>query len=330
MAAPLPSPDHNIAMWGATGSGKTTFLAALDIALNRADHVDWRVIGANEASTDKLVELSGTLVNDNAFPEATSGMEQYRWRLIGQTERREGRFWNRRRVKRGHSIGLDVHDAEGELFSNDFIGDHGPMVESLARSRGIVYLFDPIREFKVGDAYRSLDGMLARLAQVVLNSEDAPEDGRLPHHVAVCTTKFDEVRVLQTAEHLGLLDFDEDERGFPRIVHDEDARELFRELCSVSASGTADLVLKKLTRYFDEDRIRFFVTSAVGFHLDPRAGRFNLRDFQNVVPDADSERGFRIRTSVHPINVMEPVLWLAEKLADGRAAEPRPAAGAAR
>ncbi|MEV5824696.1 hypothetical protein AB0L25_03875 [Spirillospora sp. NPDC052242] len=312
-----PSPDHNIAMWGATGSGKTTFLAALDIALSRADHIDWKVIGANEASTDVLIKLSSKLANDNEFPDATFGVEQYQWRLVGQSEHREGRLWNRRTVRRGHSVGLDVHDAEGELFSNDFIGDHEPMLQSLARSRGIVYLFDPIREFEVGDAYKSLDGMLARLAQRMLNAEDAPDDGRLPHYVAVCTTKFDEVRVLQTAQNLGLLDFDADEHGCPRVAGGEDARELFRELCSVSRSGTADLVLRKLTRYFREDRIGFFVTSAVGFHLDPRVNRFNPRDYQNVVPDARSQRGFRIRSGVRPINVMEPLLWLAERLSDG-------------
>ncbi|MBE1530708.1 hypothetical protein [Actinomadura algeriensis] len=316
----LPSPDHNIAMWGATGSGKTTFLAALDIALNRSDDVDWRVIGANDASTDVLVDLSSTLAVRNEFPERTEGMEQYQWRLIGETEHREGRMWNRRTVRRAHTLGLDLYDASGEWFDNDFMGDREPMLQSLTKSRGIVYLFDPIREFKVGDAYKSLDGMLARLAQRMLNAEDAPADGRLPHHVAVCTTKFDEVRVLQTAEHLGLLDYDADEHGCPRVTGDEEARELFRELCSVSATGTAELVLRKLTRYFREDRIRFFATSAVGFHLDPAANGFNGRDFQNVVPDAESTGGFRIRSGVRPINVMEPVLWLAERLADASAA----------
>ncbi|OLT36889.1 hypothetical protein BJF79_30520 [Actinomadura sp. CNU-125] len=217
-----PPPDHNIAMWGATGSGKTTFLAALDVALNLADDVDWRVIGANEASTDVLVDLSGTLTNKSVFPDRTEGLEQYQWRLIGETVHREGRPWNRRTVRRAHTIGLDIHDAAGEWFSNDFMGDREPMLESLAKSRGLVYLFDPIREFKVGDAYKSFDGMLARLAERILNAEDAPADGRLPHHVAVCTTKFDEVRVLQTAEHLGLLDYDADEYGFPRVPGDEE------------------------------------------------------------------------------------------------------------
>ena len=46
--------EYGISMWGAPGSGKTTFLAALNIALTRWGK-DWKVIGADEASTQKLI-----------------------------------------------------------------------------------------------------------------------------------------------------------------------------------------------------------------------------------------------------------------------------------
>jgi hypothetical protein len=37
-------------------------------------------------------------------------------------------------------------------------------------------------------------------------------------------------------------------------------------------------------------------------------------DYQNHLPDEDEPRKTRIRGTVHPINVVEPVLWLAGKL----------------
>ena len=52
---PDHKPDHkpDVAMWGAPGSGKTAFLAALSIALGRAQggKRGWRLIGADSVST---------------------------------------------------------------------------------------------------------------------------------------------------------------------------------------------------------------------------------------------------------------------------------------
>jgi hypothetical protein len=304
--------SHHIAMWGAAGCGKTTFLAALDIALTRVDG-DWKVIGADAASTDALTEQTRKLASEHRFPQATLGVERYKWYLVGERRERTGRWPRRRTVTREDRIGLDLIDAGGELFSS------GPAVgrrllDNLVKSRGIVYLFDPIREFEKGDAYENLHGMLAQLSQELLNAGEFV-DGRLPHHLAVCVTQFDEVRVLKTADRMGLLQVDpKDRHGFPRIMGDADARKLFRELCDVSATGNAELVLNKLTKYFLPDRIRYFVTSAIGFHLPADTGRFDPRDFQNLLPVADSTAVNQIRSGVHPINVMEPMLWLAHRL----------------
>jgi hypothetical protein len=115
--------------------------------------------------------------------------------------------------------------------------------------------------------------------------------------------------MVQTAERMGMLYYDD--RGVPRVGDDE-AREFLIRIAGNLASGDMELMMRKLERTFDPDRIKYFVTSVIGFFLDPRTG-YDPDDFQNVLTD----RGIRrISGPVHPINVAEPVLWLAEQVAD--------------
>jgi hypothetical protein len=138
--------------------------------------------------------------------------------------------------------------------------------------------------------------------------------GCLPHYIAICITKFDEVRVLQTAEKLELLTARRnDEFGFPR-VDPVRAETLLRELCRHSQSGNDDLMLDNLRQHFAPERIRYFVTSAIGFHVDPATNVYNPDDFQNLMPDENDPREMRIRGTVWPINVVEPLMWLASRL----------------
>ena len=113
---------------------------------------------------------------------------------------------------------------------------------------------------------------------------DPEFDGTLPHHVAICVTKFDEPKVFDTAERLKLLRYDRnDPFQFPR-VEGGDARLLFASLCSSSSgNGNGDLMLNALEQYFREDRVKFFVTSAVGFYVDPYTNKFDRDNPQNVV-----------------------------------------------
>ncbi|MEU6740700.1 hypothetical protein [Streptosporangium sandarakinum] len=329
---PDPSPgrpDHNIAMWGAPGSGKSTLLAALYIALTMSDD-DWRIVGSDPASSDYLIEKTNDLSRGKVFPEANMAMERYHWTLIGPAPRRTG-FWGRKaRPGPPPRIGIGMMDAPGGWYgagrpaggpsTSDGPGDPRlqELLDNLERSRGLVFLFDPIREFISGDAFDHLYPPLTRLAERMLAIGELT-DGRLPHHIAVCVTKFDDPRVLQTAETRGLLTVDADDPyQLPRVAGD-DARELFRELCQVSASGNADMVLKSLDRFFHKDRIRFFVTSSIGFYVDRRTKTFDWDDFQNMLP-GEADEDSRIRGQLHPINVVEPILWLGQRLAATRSA----------
>ncbi|MCT9931458.1 ATP-binding protein [Planotetraspora sp. A-T 1434] len=318
-------PSHNIAMWGAPGSGKTTLLASLSIALMRR-RGPWKIIGADDPSAEFLEEKSLTL-SRGEFPQATLDMESYRWVLVGEPkapERRRGRlFGGPPKAAPAPRVGISLLDPPGGLYGDRgsvSATDQKELLDNLVQSRGIVFLFDPIREFDNGDAFDYLYRALVQLAKQILAGDDHG-DGKLPHSLAVCITKFDDRRVLQTAERDGLLTVDPDDpHGFPR-VEPEDAARLFHRLCEVSRSGNADLVVNALDQYFREDRIRFFVTSSIGFYLDPERNVFDARDFQNMVPNVTgNQQGlkagaskFRIRGRVHPINVMEPMVWLGEQ-----------------
>ena len=315
---PPPSqerPEHSVAMWGAPSSGKTTFLAALSLALARQAR-DWRITGADDASTNVLIRLTTALSRDRAFPDATSGMEHYRWLLNGQVRRPLPRRWFRTEYREESvRIGLDLTDASGEIFDPDKPGRgvRSDLVDNLTRSRGIIFLFDPIREFEQGDVFDHTFGVLTQLAQRMDDSPDLIK-GRLPHYVAICVTKFDEIRVLSTADKLSLVVSDPDDPyDFPR-VDDSDARDFFAHLCRVSQSGNAELVPTTLERYFRPERVKYFVTSAIGFHVNPGLDVYDPDDYQNQLPDEDEPRKTRIRGTVHPINVVEPILWLAGKL----------------
>jgi hypothetical protein len=300
-------------MWGPPSTGKTTFLAALSVALIRRGPV-WRVIGENDDSTNRLIELTMGLTEAREFPRATVGIGHYRWAIDGRLPRRVPRRWFGSRLEEQDvRINLDLVDPQGGLASSSRRDRtaQGDLIENLQRSNGIVFLFDPIREFDYSDAFEHTFGMLEQLSQ---RTPGRP-GRRLPHHVAVCVTKFDEVRVLATADKLGLLDYDIEPPGFPRVA-DEDARELFAELCNVSRNGNAELVLNLLEQHFRSDRIRYFITSAIGFYVDPRKGRFDPDDYQNrVQPDPAKPQEARVRGAIYPINVVEPLLWLTEKLA---------------
>lgn len=307
------SPD--IAILGPPVSGKTTFFAALIFALARRNKYDlwsgWNVIGADSASRDQLVAWTTALADGHIFPAATPmSVERYRWLLVGPVWRTVPRRWlGTKRVRETVKVELALADASGELSHPDQ-SRHGPredLIDTLANSRGIVLLFDPITEAARGDAFLYLYSVLAELAQRMVGMREF-HDGFLPHYVAVCISKFDDLRVLTTAERLNLIESDPDDSyGFPRIA-DEDAREFFLQLCRIIGSD-AELVLNTLEQYFRKDRIKYFVTSSIGFYVDFRTNVYDREDMQNLLPD-EYPQASKIRGPVHPINVAEPIFWL--------------------
>jgi hypothetical protein len=334
-AAPVQTAGK-IGLWGAPTSGKTTFLAALSIAANRKRDQRIQLFGADDASTHFLVEQTALLTSDMQFPPATSAESHLNWVMhmnVDAQGRRFGRYWagNVR-----FAFDLDFLDVPGSrydprqaardagaarLFGDDTspasaagaAGEDDAFLNDLASCDGLVLLFDPTNEWLNNEVFHYFYGTLLKIAQRRLR-DPARVTSLLPQYVAVCTTKFDHNDVYRKACEMGFVSPAVDERFFPR-VHDKRAEDFFVAIGKESGLSNADLVRDTLRNFFEEDRVQFFVTSAVGFHVD-RTGRFDEQDFENV--DERSGSSPRIRGPIYPINVIEPMMWLGQKLAVGQ------------
>jgi len=313
-AQTAPASDgQGLVMLGGPGSGKTTYLAALSIALMRGP--GWRLIAKDDLSTSMLTQGVLDLIRRRVFPRATDEITSYHWRLAGEVEHVLRTGWRRRPVRRVEAVSVDlrVTDATGEIFARHQPGSRSSLIEELFRSAGIIFLFDPTREFEVGDTFEYVLQAVTMLQQRA-QADRASAGDRLPHYVAVCLSKFDEDSTFQSAELMHLISYDdEDPRGFPRVA-DSDAREFLRRLCALAPSGTAELAISKLEDSFRPERIKYFVTSAIGFHLDQRIRRFDPEDRGNYLLDQYEQGIYRIRGAVYPINVAEPLIWLGTQL----------------
>ena len=324
----------SIGMWGAPACGKTTFLAALFIAVSRASE-DLNIFGVDDLSTDFLVECNRMLTSEHRFPEPTMTVGFYSWVMNMMATARIADRGRAGRVAEAPpavpiQFNIDMRDAPGAIFASTpttppksrldlgddpDVVDPQDMMEYLAGCQGLLLLIDPVRERRSGNGHEYFQGTLLRIAQHRMAR--MPPGSKLPHYVAVCITKFDDPDVYKFARLNGFRSYDEnDPYLFPR-VHDDDAETFFRELCSSDLSD-ADLICNGLRKFFYADRIRYFVTSSIGFYR--AAGRFREDDFRNAV---EQERigenpTYTIRGQIHPINVLEPILWLGQSIAAGK------------
>jgi hypothetical protein len=330
-----------IGLWGPPGSGKTTYLAALNIAVLQSRGQQMRLFGTDESSTKFLKENTAQLTRDRVFPEATQSQQQLSWILsMDQEIEVQKKPWGKKMVTVPVELNLDLLDAPGGRFSDvpaeagasgddearlfgddddefDEVPADSPedVMDQLSGCNGLVLLFDPTREWRTGDMFNYFQGTLLEIAQRRMQGR-TEADGRLPHYVAVCVTKFDHPDVYRRAKRGGYRSFSPyDPYLFPRVP-DEFAEQFFVDLVKESDRGNAELVPNALRSFFRPERVQFFVTSAIGFHLSKRASRFQEQDFMNLAPQGGGD--FQIRGPIHPINVAEPLLWLGRHLAEGR------------
>lgn len=303
--------DRQIVLLGPPQSGKTTFLSALNIAFLRRKH-DWNFAPADERSADQLIKLSTALTARQEFPEATRLIQPLNWVLNGWAPGSERRFFRRRETKIPVQIGLDMIDVPGETLHSSAIGTRAQslLIDEIARSDAIIFLFDPIRESEEGDSYEFVYGVLAQVMQRVSALTQA-KVGRLPHHIAVCATKFDDPAMYIAAKKMGLVRFAPEEPHLPTV---SDAREFFTRIYELSGSNYGRMILRLLESYGNPRRIKYYVTSTIGFNVNPETNRFSEDDYTNVIPPDKSQGPSVIRGPLYPINVAEPVLWLCGQL----------------
>ena len=338
-----PQADQNlrrIGLWGATQSGKSTFLSALYIAVSRSPQQDLMIYGVDNASTDFLINNTSLLNYSHIFPAATQVEQQLAWNVrMRIQDRPRRRFMSKGDGKVPFDLRIDLQDAPGRVFASvpgqepsqeaqpgrlSLPGEasqpdqSGAVASYLADCQGVLLLVDPLRERETGDAHEYFHGTLLRMAQRAMPG--VPPGERLGHHVAVCVTKFDDPDVYCFARDNGYRFYHTgDSHMFPR-VSDADAERFLHELCRGYRRSDIELVTSSLGKYFYPDRIRYFITSAVGFYAD-EDGQFQDEDYQNVVHQQGTpgkEATYTIRGAIHPINVVEPLLWLGESVAAGR------------
>ena len=305
-----------IGLWGAPRSGKSTYLSALCIAAQRpVMGNDWSISGCDPASVDFLTESVKRFVREKDFPRPTRAHRTLSWRFEGTRHLDPGgRFSGLRRMLSASSARriddefvVEMQDAPGESFGE---GEEAKLADDvqnhLRKADGIVYVFDPIGNADLRT--KSFDfyyDTLERL-KATMREDGLMVGGRLPHFVSVCVTKFDHPDVFDAAMKAGII-YQEHEGAMP-VVPSSIAPEFLRSLCQDDASR---YVCTSLTSDFLPERVGYFATSAVGFHLDN--GKFDLGSFSNVTPD-----GNHFRSAATPINVLEPIISLVRNVRKAR------------
>jgi hypothetical protein len=319
-----------IGIWGPPQSGKTTYLAALPLA-TRADNPGlgtWKIYPRSHAAKDLLVRFNRALEVERKFPEPTPAgtVAPLEWLFAGHPAAAKP---DRRRTKRERPVSrfaLDLIDVYGGVYAHDRAkaGVTGEVasraLDHLAQAQAIIYLFDPIGEKENRNSHTY---MTSTVPELMLRAATAGKtEPYLPHQVSVCITKFDNPKLFQQARRAGLVTYGPD--GIPR-VRDTDAEQFFDELCTgtfwkddyeegyVAAMAIRD----ELKRLFRPERIKYFVTSSIGFWMAPPApgesiSRFNEGNFANYHKKGGQ---VRIRGTVRPINVLEPLISLQQRIA---------------
>lgn len=331
-------PLAKISLLGPVGSGKTTYLAALGQAVTRADRSngEWNIFPVNAASERQLVEWSKRLVHDQKFPDRTDIAEiiPLQWEFVGNltgSRYEQRRLWRRRKPGQSESrFLLNLVDVSGQAYgyvpeSMNISPDiRQGALDHLAEADGLIYLFDPITEREYRSASMYIDAAIAPLSRYQM---DQLVDGYLPQQVSVCVTKFDHPDLFFQARRSGLVNYGAD--GMPRVL-DEHAEAFFDSLCEGDFWGeqggerqeSAMLVRDLLKSYFHPERIKYFVSSSIGYWRpagwNPGSPSlpgftFDPDDFRNILTGHDGTP--RIRGVIHPINVLEPLISLQQRLA---------------
>ncbi|GAB3841960.1 hypothetical protein GCM10027610_051940 [Dactylosporangium cerinum] len=324
-----------IGLWGATGGGKTTYLGALGIASIRGCSEDgrWNVGGVSTEATKFLTDMTDLLARGRRFPAASIGVEPLSWFVhgdlrTGPEDQDRAPVKERRGWFRGHSsparpsraqieFVLQLQDIPGNRFLLDEANPADERVlDNLCESDGLLYLFDPIRDTLADDGQQGNFEYFNRVLQHLrtrLWERDRLVEGRLPHHVAVCVTKFDDPIVFAQAVDAGAVSLDGGPRNQPHVPNGRKAHKFFDWLCDHAPSSGADLVRDALSVNFHADRVAYFVCSSIGFSLN-RDHVLDLSDYSNVLI-IDGEP--RIRDQIYPINVLEPLIGLERRITTG-------------
>jgi hypothetical protein len=275
------------------------------------------------AGTEFLSYLTSSMVGRRMLPPLTDSISDIHVVMTSEIWIDSRNLFQRGPTFREIQVDISVLDTPGEAFATgDMRLEERPagyrseeVLAALAASDGILLFFDASADGShygqsYGVAYENFLNSVAYLEHRMRLTGDL-KGSRLPHRVAVCISKYDEPSLFQVAKAGGFLTArPDDPRMFPR-VNDDRAEEFFEALCARSSDGSADLYSHAIRRHFHPDRVRYFAVSSIGFRLSA-SGHFDPADPCNL-DYGDGHGPPVIRGDIHPINVLEPLLWAARQ-----------------
>lgn len=318
-----------IAFWGPTRSGKTTFLGALFVAVRRVQGFgSWTVLPLSEESKDYQDELSEALGSEKPrFPGDTPDIKaSMSWRFSGdltgtQLAQRPlprdlpGHLRRRARPERDHvEFELQLQDLPGGVFDRKLAQwDHvrPELIKHLSQAHGFVYLHDHRQSRRDHGQVPPGDVTNAQAARMFRETVEELRYtlgvARLSQHVAVCVSKLDSPQVFTLARERKYVAETPRRESFGRMTPDN-ARRFFEWLCSRDPEEGLDLMSAALRTEFLPGRVSYYGTSAIGFLHDDQ-GNVDPQDYPNNIPPSKEIRG-----RVDPINVLEPLVRLAQDI----------------
>ena len=305
----------NIGLWGGPSSGKSTYLAALRLAAYSAHEVvgTWKITGIDRIAPNSEATLHEATsdLRKGLFPPLTTSLkgDPFAYSVDGDVPPEllskifGAGFLNTLIAPRHVNFRLHTRDVSGEAIEK--IRDtEGELVNYLAECEGLVFLYDFIGDQVSGhnDAFLSTQPVVSYLYQYYEERNQLLPGNKLPHYVAVCIAKYDDPRVFDKLQQLGLITVSADESNTPII---SDPVRAFNELADSSVKDA-------VSRYFQQDRIKYFGLSSIGFKVKEK--KISLDDYVNVIPTNDGEEKILSGRNTKPINVFEPLVWLEGKI----------------
>jgi hypothetical protein len=307
---------------GPASQWQTCYLAALNTAIAEAVP-PWALGGHDLAGTEFLSYLTSSMVGRRRFPPLTDSISDIHVVMTSEIWINSRNLFQRGPTFREIQVDISVLDTPGEAFATgDMRLEERPVgyrseevLAALAASDGLLLFFDASADGShfgqsYGVAYENFLNSVAYLEHRMRLTGDL-KGSRLPHRGRCLYLKIWRASLFQVAKAGGFLTArPDDPRMFPR-VNDDRAEEFFEALCARSSDGSADLYSHAIRRHFHPDRVRYFAVSSIGFRLSA-SGHFDPADPCNL-DYGDGHGPPVIRGDIHPINVLEPLLWAARQ-----------------
>lgn len=271
-----------IGIWGPTGSGKTTYLGALYLELQK----EWSIVNQISVGPDSnqlTIHIANNLANGE-FPPATSRQSRHYALFFHPDSPSIGRRLLQRKFE------LSLIEAPGDFTGRDpglrADDEISKYYEHIGECTGLILMIDSdAQDRQSEDQFGVKQGSYYLALQKLFSALDTDKNGKVLPKIAFCLSKAD-------IDHPGR---EIDNTLAEKLVHQivgEDTRNLIQSKCQ--------------TRGF-RPKVRYYAISSVGMYTVAGQSRPNI----HFVP---RENKFQIAKPAErkPIQVADPLYWLLE------------------